>query len=316
MKKKKQATIIQLGILLLLGSLLLFSIVGPNLATLGPKTPLLEISVIIRDVDNSLLENTRLGMEQAAYDLGAELRFLTPTTSNNAEEQHALFLREIEGGSNGIVFIPANPQEFEPLIRQQNLPVVVMESELEPASASICPDNAALGAALADALLQDIAQGGTVLLLDTAPASTGVTARLQQAANTLRQAGMQPVVLPLTPGNNKNFTGAIQQHHAAAVMAFEPAATLWASTALAGAANPPALYGVGNTGAITAALEQGTIAAIAACNEYTAGYLAVQNAVSAAKNTKVHSSLLPFSIIRGEEIYAPENEKLLFPVTK
>ena len=66
--------------------------------------------------------------------------------------------------------------------------------------------------------------------------------------------------------------------------------------------------------AITAQLERGNVAAIAAWSDYAAGYLAVRRAVNAVRGTGGTLSPLPFSILREEDIYAPENQKLLFPI--
>ena len=75
------------------------------------------------------------------------------------------------------------------------------------------------------------------------------------------------------------------------------------------------LYGVGSSTAITSLLERGEITAVAAWSDYAAGYLAVQQAVRAVREQSQELEPLSFSIVRGEDIYAPENQKLLFPVT-
>ena len=53
---------------------------------------------------------------------------------------------------------------------------------------------------------------------------------------------------------------------------------------------------------------------MAAWSDYAAGYLAVESAVKAVRGEKIETELLPFSVVRGEDIYDPDNEKLLFPV--
>jgi len=71
---------------------------------------------------------------------------------------------------------------------------------------------------------------------------------------------------------------------------------------------------VGSAAAITAQLERGNIAAIAAWSDYAAGYIAVRRAVNAVRGTGGALTPLPFFILRDEDIYAPENQKLLFPI--
>ena len=76
----------------------------------------------------------------------------------------------------------------------------------------------------------------------------------------------------------------------------------------------PALYGVGSTGPIAAALERGSLAASAVWSDFAAGYLAVEGAVRTARGEDWQPQPLAFSILRGEDIYEPDNQKLLFPV--
>ena len=98
-------------------------------------------------------------------------------------------------------------------------------------------------------------------------------------------------------------------------MAFESGATRQAAEVKEAQDQTFALYGVGSTTAITSCLERGTITAVAAWSDYAAGYLAVQQAVQAVRGHPQALEPLTFSIVRGEDIYAPENQKLLFPVT-
>lgn len=98
------------------------------------------------------------------------------------------------------------------------------------------------------------------------------------------------------------------------IMAFEPATTQGAASAKESHDLKQPLYGVGVTTDVAAWLERGTVTAVAAWSDYAAGYLAVESAVKAVRGEKIKTEPLPFSVVRGEDIYDPENEKLLFPV--
>ena len=79
----------------------------------------------------------------------------------------------------------------------------------------------------------------------------------------------------------------------------------------------PLLYGAGSSAAIAAFLEQGTVTAVVARNEFAAGYLAVEALVDAiSKNGSQEVPPLSFSVVRKENMYEPEHQKLLFPVTR
>ena len=298
--KTKKSRVRQFAALAALCLAVLGSLALPQVLRGRRDQPLLSLSVMLRDTDSWTI--ARQGMEQAAHELGAELRFLIPAEANDSAGQEALLLREIESGAAALVAAPADPASLSAALSDWLVvcPMVTVESPMEGAAGVVAPDNEELGRQLAQALLEDW-DGGTVFLLDTAGSSTGVAARLSAAAETLSAAGV-----PL------RRTEALPEEDCRWVMAFEPSAT----RRFAGETESRglALYGVGAATDITAQLERGNIAAMAAWSDYAAGYLAVRRAVSAARGEAGTVSPLPFSILRGEDIYEPENQKLLFPV--
>ena len=303
--KSRKSNLIQIGILAVLGLAVILSLLIPQLFR-GRKEPqLLSLSVMLRDTDSSGWTVAREGMEQAADELGAELRFLTLAAAGDSAEQEALLLREIEGGAAALVAVPADPEALSSALDRWLVvcPTVTLESPMEGAAGVVAPDNAALGRQLAAALLEDWT-GGEVLLLDTAGRCAGVAERLAAAEAALTEAEV-PVrraeTLPEGDGT-------------AWVMAFEPSATQRSAEKKEAEGRSFALYGVGTTAAITAQLERGNIAAMAAWSDYAAGYLAVRRAAEAARGEEGELAALPFLILRGEDIYAPENQKLLFPI--
>ena len=318
--KTGKSGLIQGGILAALGLAALLSLVIPQLLRERKDPQLLSLSVLLRDSDSSGWAIARQGMEQAADELGAELRFLTLAEAGDSGEQEAVLLREIDGGAAALVVVPADPGALSAALEQWRLicPAVTLESPMEGAAGTVAPDNALLGRQLAQALLEDWDEG-EVLLLDTAGSCTGISGRLEAAEAVLTEAGL-PV----------RRAGELPEG-ARWVMAFESAATLrtaerreaegrdfalyavaaWSDYA---AGHDFALYGVGAATAVTAQLERGNIAAMAAWSDYAAGYLAVRRAVGAARGEEGTATALPFSVLRKEDIYAPENQKLLFPV--
>ncbi len=305
MKTTRKSNLIQIGILAVLGLAVVLSLVVPQLFR-GRRDPrLLSLSVMLRDTDSSGWNAARQGMEQAADELGAELRFLTLTTAGDGAEQEALLLREIEGGAAALVVVPADPESLSAGLERWMpvCPVVTLESPMEGAAGTVSPDNAALGGQLARALLRDW-DGGEALLLDTAGRCAGVTDRLEAAEAVLLAAGV-PV---------RRAEELPEEAPPPWVMAFEPSATQWTAERKEAESWDCALYGVGTATAITAQLERGGIAAMAAWSDYAAGYLAVRRAVEAARGEEGELTPLPFSILRREDIYAPENQKLLFPI--
>ena len=316
MSKRSRNAWIQLAVLALLGGAVILTLVLPQLSNRRTPDPPLELSVVIRESDSSLWGNARLGMEQAAAELRAETRFLVLSADNDGQEQEDLLRREYEGGAGALVVVPAEPETLAQDLRELTgkCPVVTLESALEGAEDTISPDNRALGQALALALLEDWT-GGAVLLLDTAPGSFGVRDRLEGAKEVLEEAGVPVQCRAARAGGLPVvLDGLTREAGTDWIMAFEPAATQGAAAAKESRGLEQPLYGVGVTTDVAAWLERGTVTAVAVWSDYAAGYLAVESAVKAARGEKNKSEPLPFSVVRGEEIYDPDNEKLLFPV--
>ena len=303
--KKRRSALIQLAILTALGAAVALTLLLPQMSGLHRRPQPLELSVIIREQDSSLWTNTRMGMEQAAGELGAELRFLTLATANDGREQWELLQREIEQGADALVVAPADPAALEKSLGEldRDVPVVTLESPLEGADLSVVVPNAEMGASLAQAALEDW-KGGTVLLLDTAPHCTAVAQRLAAAKDLLAGAGVETQVETVSVDSlASRLPELLRQLSPAQMMTFEPEGL------------SADLYGVGATAAVVAALDQGALSAVAAWSDYAAGYLAVDGAAKLARGERSEMKPPPFFLIRGEDIYEPDNQKLLFPVT-
>lgn len=314
---KRRNAVIQLAILVTLGAAVILTMVLPQVSSGRKKEPLTEISVIIRESDSSLWSNTRLGMEQAAGELGAELRFLALSEANDGAEQAGMMAREAEGGAEALVVVPAQPEELDGRLTElvDQIPVVAMESRMARAALLVAPDNEVLGQTLAQAVLEDW-QGGVVLLMDTAGNSTGVSERLEAADRTLREAGVPTQRRIACPDDMISLLkGMATETGADQIMLFEVSATEQAVQAKNLRGLTQSLYGVGVSASVVAGLERGVVSAVAAWSDYAAGYLAVEGAVQLAKGAAYEMERLPFSLVRGEDIYDPDNQKLLFPVT-
>ena len=302
--KTEKSRLIQIAILAALGLAAALSLALPQLLRGEREPQLLSLTVLLRDTDSSGWTVARQGMEQAADELGAELRFLTLAAANDGAEQEALLLREIEDGAAALVVVPADPAALSAALAPWLVvcPVVTLESPMEGAAGVVSPDNALLGQELAEALLEDW-DGGEVLLLDTAGRCAGVSARLAAAEETLAAEGIPARRAEALPDEPPRW-----------VMAFEPSVTQRTAEGREAGGRDFALYGVGSAAAITAQLERGNLAAIAAWSDYAAGYLAVRRAVNTVRGTGGGLGPLPFFILREEDIYAPENQELLFPI--
>ena len=301
--------LLMLGVLLLLLLLILYP------ARTQRRPELLEMSVIAREADGSAWATARQGMEQAAAALNVELRFLYPGQSDSAQEQGQLLRREVESGASAILLFPADREALSEEVRaaSSKAALVTLETDMEDTAGYVGVDNAALGEALGRAALNGVPQGGTVLLVLAASQRSGVGDRLAAAEAVLRSEGRE---VRCFAGTADALTESLSQGDIQAVIAFEASSLERAAAAVSRLEDPPLLYGAGSTAAITAGLEQGRITSILAQNAFSTGYLAVESAArTARRETAEPLDPLPFFTVRRENMYEPEHQKLLFPVT-
>jgi len=318
MKRKS----ILLLIILFLGLGVLVSLMSTNTGLFHQTSELLEISVIVRSADSGVWASARQGMEQAADDFGVELRFLTPIQGSGAQEQRAMFLQEVDNGADGVILVPADPASMAEDVRQAagRTAVVTLESSMAESGAAACisVDNPALGEALALAALAQLDAGQRILLVDGVPGSTGIAQRLAAAGRILEAEGIPVSVLAPESGTSlaDQLTARLVSGEYAAVITFDAATLELAAKTAQNLTRPPLLFGMGATTTIAACLEQGYITAIAAQNEFAAGYLAVEAAVRAVRNQQGFSvTTLEYALVDVQTMHLPENQKLLFPVT-
>lgn len=307
----------------LLGLCVLFLLLATEPAKVQARREPVEISVILRETENGTWTATRQGMEQAALDLNVELRTLALSVENDAREQQELLAREVASGADGVLLIPADREVLSQAVETASdaVPVVTMETDMSASGAAgyISVDNDALGRMLGELALNGAPEGSCVLLLSGAPEDTGISDRIAAAQAVLEAAGRKTSRCILNPGESLAalLEGELAACAPAAVVAVDTTTLERTAGVLREKASAPLLYGAGSSAAIAAYLEQGTVTAVVARNEFAAGYLAVEALVDAVSNhADVTAPPLAFSVVRKENMYEPEHQKLLFPVTR
>ena len=297
----------QMIVLGLLAAAMVMSLMIPESLLTPPGPKRVEISILLRQGDSAVWSTARQGMEQAAEDLGAELRFLTLEAEGSGSSQVELLRRQAEMDVDAAVVIPADCAALEQLLEDwQGLPVVTLESQVEGAWAFVDTDDEALGRMLAQQLAGSCQSSGRVLLVDTFSGSAGPSRRLESAKTALETAGFAPEAC-------SELTAEILEG-AAAVLCFEPVSLEQAAALAAQCEERPLVYGAGVSASVVASLETGGIAAAIAWSDYAAGYLAVSQAAAAARGEQAESQTLPVTLVKEGETYDKDHQRLLYPV--
>lgn len=265
---------------------------------------------ILMDGGDSGWKNFRRGVEQAASEKNIDVRYVGRYMDPSEAEQMTALDQALENGVDALIVLPVDgaglAAHLEELAQTGTVPPVVAAGAEVTGSGIDCfvtADNEALGVRLAQAMY-DAGERECVVFR-----SAQETEREKQIfwafTGALEDNGMtwrtEVVQADREPGAQRDtaavgFSAAMLERLAES------------------APNSCRIYGAGVSSRIAAYLESGRIRAVAACNEYEMGYLALCAAAEAMdKGTGTNEKLDP-------EVATPENlfdrpwDLVLFPV--
>lgn len=304
--KRRHKNLIQLAILAALSLFVILTAYIREISWPETEKDRKEISVIFREWESGIWTEERRGMEKAAADFGAELRFLTLQESNSAREQQLLVEQELKNGADGLILIPAGPDVLDSTAQMRRaIPRVTMESAFDENSLPVTLDNQKIGHYLAAAAMEDFLTGSVALLVNSVPGSSGVQERLNAAKEILTEAGISI----LQCDDRKSWESLINQ--ADFCILPEPAFLSEILDDFEEQQRHIPLYTAGYSQKVTTGLENGQIAAAVIWSGYGEGYQAVEQAVFGEQAKLLE---IPVILVRKEDMYESENQKILFPI--
>lgn len=291
------------------------------------RTDPYEISVVIRGKNTESWTTIRQGIDQAAKDLNCEISFVTLSSENNTEEQISLMQREILNGADAIVIAPVNSKDLEqPILRARKaLPVIAMESTVDTIAdlPSVSSDNFRLGGALARKLVNSGAARQKVAILRNSMDCSNVHQRYLGVLEELKsvRARIEYWDIPDDPQEAYDTARGMLQNSGASTLIALDGATLEAAgraerDLLRTGSKPVGIYGLGRTNTVVSLLENQVIQAIGVENEFNLGYLSIQSAVSRIGKAPDHETKINYAIVGHDDMYTPENQRLLFPFVR
>lgn len=265
---------------------------------------------VLMDGSDSGLKNFRRGVEQAASEKNIDVRYVGRYAETSGEKQLADLDQALENGADALVVLPVDGKaladHLKKLAAAGTVPPVVAAGAEVTGSGIDCfvtADNEALGARLAQAMYDAGERDCTVFRSEEETEREGqifwaFTAELEKLGMTWRT-----VILP------ENREPSAQPDTAA--VAFRTAILERMAESMPGSCR---LYGAGVSSRIAAYLESGRIRAVAVCNEYEMGYLALCAAAEAMdKGTGANEKLEPVAVT-PENMFDRPWDLFLFPV--
>ena len=129
----------------------LFLMCSTDLIIREPEKEVSQIAVIIEDVRDDNYSNFRKGMDQAAIELSADVRFITLYDRLDKEQQMELISREQQDGADALIVVPVDEGQVADALskKQVNIPTVLLGTGKsgENAAGSISVDYRQMGRA-------------------------------------------------------------------------------------------------------------------------------------------------------------------------
>lgn len=302
----------------------LFLMCSTDLIIREPEKEVYKVAVIIEDVRDDNYGNFRKGMDQAAIELNADVRFITLYEKLNADGQMELLEREQQDGVDALIVAPVDEQRVVDAFKDNlvTVPAVILGSgETEETSAGMITINyREMGGMLAEKIKEQIPENGSVLLLEDASGkSGGGSSFLTETAAVLERSGyLCKFEEPEGEDEYREILGTLPEQ-GTVIVAGSPEVLAETARVLEEENGFPdrvaGLYGRGNTLGILDDLDSGLITGLCVTDEFSRGYFSVCMAVGALEREGDRDSMVMDSYyIEKEDLREPKYEKMLFPV--
>ena len=284
------------------------------------------ISIIIRGKMDDSWSNLKKGAENAAEDLNVNLRFVAAIDGNTAEEQIELLKQEVEG-TDAIIISPVNRVLLQDQIvdlAKRKKPIILMESTISGNHSIpvIQSDNLEMGKTLAESVINHGVRNKNVLILSGNAMCSSVIERQKGfmeamvetenkcsivSAGSFEVDGIYRLLCERQPDVAVALDTKLLEN---LVKANKKYASQYPDTKVE-------IYGSGCSSTVLKDLENKDIVAITAEDDFSIGYLCVQEAVNAIKGKDTTSNNdIRYIITNSAQMYSDTNQRLLFPFVK
>lgn len=278
----------------------------------------ISVSVIVNDSSNVRWDAFRTGLEQGAEDNHVHLNLVSTGTFQDAQEEHTIVKRELDGDADGVIVDPYSSEKDIILPTESAKTVVLIETGIETDKLfnSVMTDHVKLGKSLADAVIKDKAV--KVGILSGNQEQLGMRQRLKSVQDALVEAGIEISWILSEKEFNKKMRSMeyFADHQTDTVISLENNSTEKAVDILLNDDSISwKLYGEGRSEKLIYYLDKGLIQELAVPNEYYMGYQSIVLAAQSIRyyTDKTEQADVEFYMISKENLYDEETSRILFP---
>ncbi|MDD2375453.1 MAG: substrate-binding domain-containing protein [Eubacteriales bacterium] len=293
------------------------------------------IALLVKSSESDFFQTVKLGAEAAGKEYNADVRFTGPASESEIQEQIRMLYEMIESDNKPDVLLLA-AADVEALAEpaqaaiDAGVPVITVDSgvNLDSVSSVIETDNLAVGSQLGHAVADAVDGKATILLVNFVAGTSTAEAREQGFLDAVVNYKDIEIANIVFCNSQEQLARELVHEQLAlrpdinVVVGLNAHGTIGAGRAILDRASMGIddnirLFGVDSTPEEVLHLDRGTLEATVIQNPYAMGYFGVQQAVRLLQKEKIDKLTYTDSVlITRENMYAPENQKLVFPLVE
>lgn len=281
-----------------------------------------KVSMIVYGDDSERWENMREGATLVCEDKEADLSLLTMMSENDTAEQEEIILREIEDGADALIIAACNSSAIRDFIEDKHprVPIVFVENveSLSGEMKAIAPDDYKMGYELGQELVKNESKIVTVAIISENTNRDDVSLREKGFREAIEGKVGKEITWSRNDYERKANTRmfiqrAIVSEATDVIVTFDNTATDALLDALANLNKTRKVYSISTSNKAVYNLYNKGITVLEYPDEFSMGYLAAVNVLDEAEAKKYGNKKIEYRIVRKENMYDKDNQKLLFP---
>lgn len=324
----RQAAII-LAIILAVALLLSAALSGCAENNLTAQENNIVIKVIVKKSDHSYWSVVKLGAEAAGKEFGIKVDYLGPTDEKDIDGQIRMVNEAIDEKADAIVLAASDYIKLVDVAEDavsQKIPVLIIDSELKSnkMKSFIGTDNADAGYTLGESLVQKVGEKCNIAVMSFVKGAASAVQREQGFEKALSKYPDIKVLSKVYCNSDENTAKQLTEElvekypdmdAVVCLNAYGTAGTARAIEKL-DLAGKIKIIGFDSTPEEVSYVEKDIIQSLVIQNPFSMGYQGVKYALAAVRDEAVPKLINTGSkVIDKDNMYQPENQKLVFPFT-
>jgi ribose transport system substrate-binding protein len=286
-----------------------------------------KIIIIVKSRDLDFWKQVKWGTRSAGEEFHVDTKFLAPSSEKDVDEQMKLMEKAIHDKPDAIILAASDYQRLAPLARkaeENGIHLLTLDSRLPEhlSEGHIATDNVRAAGQAADYLAHLVGGKGKLAIISTVAGTATAIEREKGFLQVIKKyPDIRVIDIKFSGSNVKEayrLTKQVLKEHPDLKGIFGINELTTVGIALAnkemGKTSVVKEIGFDNSPEILNFVEEGILAATVVQKPFNMGYLAVKQAVSILEGkTKGKLLYTDSEIITKENMYTPENQKLLFP---